>query len=98
MAISTDLAEHATTLTIVIGGLSVIVQGLIAVIFLDMKNDLREIKKSMTTFTVEIFERLRKAELSIETLWTEHRLTKSSCADCHFHTRESDHHPASKLP
>jgi Sec-independent protein translocase protein TatA len=104
MTQGSDLAEHVTTLVAVIGGLSVLVQALVAVIFLGIKKDitdiktamteeLKSIKSSMSGFTVEVFDRLRKVEISIEKLWSEHRMTKElACDTCkdHHHSREED--------
>lgn len=88
MALTEEIAGHSTTLVTIIGGLLVITQSLVAVIFLGIKGDLREIKTAMQVFTKEIFERLRTVELSIEKLWAEHRITKGTDCGEHHHRKE----------
>lgn len=77
-----------------IGFLVLLVQSLIAVIFLGIKGDIKDVKSMFDRFTTEAFARLGKIEKDLSSLWAEHRtrIENGTCATCgkHTHTRVAD--------
>ncbi len=78
----------------IIGGLILLVQSLIAVIFMGIKGDIKEMKDSFIRFNTEVFARLGKLEKDLSALWAEHRtrVENGTCTTCgkHAHTRATD--------
>lgn len=69
-----DLAEHIGTILTVMGIMWTIIMSLVAIIFMGIKGDVKEIKDGFAKFIEEVFHRLSTQERSLDKLWAEHRI------------------------
>lgn len=86
---------NIVTVVALFGIMMVIIQTLIGVIYLGVRGDIKDIKKMVESFSKDLFDRMRKVETSVESLWTEHRIKSKQCGECdaHLHTRVDDIKP-----
>lgn len=75
MANNADLIEHFSTVVIIFGFVWTALLGCLIYIFNSVKGEIREVKDQLVKLTDELFERLGKAERSMERLWGEHKAT-----------------------